>query len=162
MGRFREKIYRFMYGRYGADALYNFLTWLNVILILLSFVVTAIMPAEGIATAIVSISFRVVITAIFVWDIFRMMSRNIAKRRRENEIYLRTRGAVKRFFSANTSKGTRSFNRDDAAYVFRDCTKCNSTLRLQRRVGRHKVKCPRCSHSFYVKVKKFKYKKNKY
>ena len=161
MGRFREKMYRFMYGRYGADALYNFLTWLNVILILLSFVVTALMP-EGLPATIVSLSFSVVITAVFVWDIFRMMSRNIAKRRRENEIYLRIRGAVKRFFCANTSKGTRSFNRDDAMYVFRDCTRCNSTLRLQRRVGRHKVKCPRCSHAFYVKAKKFKLKKNRY
>ena len=159
MGRFREKIYRFMYGRYGADALYNFLTWLNVILILLSFVVTAIMPAEGIATAIVSISFSVVITAIFVWDIFRMMSRNIAKRRRENERYLKVSRAIKRFFSANTSRRTKTLNRDDEYYVFRDCTSCGSTLRLQRRVGKHKVKSPRCSHSFYVKAKRFKARK---
>lgn len=160
MGRFREKMYRFMYGRYGADELYNFLTWLNVILILLSLIVTAFMP-EGIAGAIVSVTFSALIIAIFIWEISRMMSRNIAKRRRENEMYLRARGAVKRFFSGNTSSGTRSFNKDDAAYIFRDCTKCQSTLRLQRRVGKHKVKCPRCSHAFYVKAKKFKFKKNK-
>ncbi len=160
MGRFKQKIYRFMYGRYGTDALYNFLTWLNVILILLSFIVTALIP-EGPVGAIVSISFSVLIFLIFVWEIFRMMSRNIAKRRRENEIYLKVKGAVKRFFSGNTSRKTRTFNRDDENYIFRDCTRCNSTLRLQRRVGKHKVKCPRCSHSFYVKAKKFKYKKNR-
>ena len=160
MGRFREKLYRFMYGRYGVDPLYNFLTWLNVILILISFIVAAFMP-EGTAGAIVSIAFSTLIGLIFFFQIYRFLSRQIAKRRRENEIYLRTKGAVKRFFSANTSKGTSSFNRDDAMYVFRDCTRCNSTLRLQRRVGRHKVRCPRCSHSFYVKVKKFKFKKNR-
>lgn len=160
MGRFREKMYRFMYGRYGADALYNFLTWLNVILILLSFIATLLITDET-ANAIVSLSFSVVIILVFIFEIYRMMSRNIAKRRRENEIYLRARGAVKRFFSANTSKGTRSFNRDDSAYVFRDCTKCNSTLRLPRRPGRHKVKCPRCSHAFYVKAKKYNYRRNK-
>jgi DNA-directed RNA polymerase subunit RPC12/RpoP len=160
MGRFREKMYRFMYGRYGADALYNFLTWLNVILILLSLVVTLFITDETVNN-IVSIAFSAVITLIFVWEFYRMFSRNISKRRRENEIYLRARGAVKRFFSGNTSSGTKSFNRDDATYIFRDCTKCQSTLRLQRRVGKHKVKCPRCSHAFYVKAKKFNYKKNR-
>lgn len=157
MGRFKEKLYRFMYGRYGADALYNFLTWLNVILILLSFVVTVFIT-DPLAAMIVSVSFTAVITFIFVWEIWRLMSRNIAKRRRENEIYLRCKGAVKRFFSANTSSGTKSFNRDDAIYVFRDCTGCGSTLRLRRRPGRHKVKCPRCSHQFFVKAKKYKIK----
>ena len=160
MGRFREKMYRFMYGRYGADALYNFLTWLNVILILLSLVATVLITDEVVSN-IVSIAFSVVITLIFVWEFYRMFSRNISKRRRENEIYLRLKGNVKRFFSGNTSSGTKSFNRDDATYIFRDCTKCQSTLRLQRRVGKHKVKCPRCSHAFYVKAKKFNYKKNR-
>lgn len=160
MGRFREKIARFMWGRYGTDALYNFLTWLNVILILLSFIATAFISDEVVSN-IVSIVFSAVIIFIFVFEIYRTMSRNIAKRRRENEIYLRARGAVKRFCSGNTSSGTKSFNRDDAAYIFRDCTKCQSTLRLQRRVGKHKVKCPRCSHAFYVKAKKYKFKKNR-
>ena len=157
MGGFKGKLYRFMYGRYGADALYNFLTWLNVILILISFIVTALMP-EGLAAGIVSVAFSVVITLIFVWEIYRLMSRDIAKRRRENERYLRCRAAVKRFFSGNTSNGTKSYNRDDAAYIFRDCTKCQSTLRLQRRPGKHKVRCPRCSHQFFVKAKKYKFK----
>ena len=161
MGRFREKIARFMWGRYGTDALYNFLTWLNVILILLSFIATAFISDEVVSN-IVSIVFSAAIIFIFVFEIYRTMSRNIAKRRRENEIYLRARGAVKRFFSGNTSKGTRTFNRDDATYIFRDCTKCQSTLRLPRRVGKHKVRCPRCSHSFYVVAKKFKYKNNRY
>jgi len=160
MGKFKQKLYRFMYGRYGTDALYNFLTWLNVVLILISFIVTAIIP-EGTVGAIVSLSFSILIVAIFVYEIFRTMSRNIAKRRRENEIYLKAKGAIKRFLSRNTSSRTRTYHVDDATYIFRDCTKCSSVLRLPRRVGRHKVKCPRCSHSFYVKAKKFKFKKNR-
>jgi DNA-directed RNA polymerase subunit RPC12/RpoP len=161
MGRFREKMYRFMYGRYGTDALYNFLTWLNVILILLSFIAAAFIEDETV-NAIVSVAFSAVITFIFIYEIYRMMSRNIAKRRRENERYLRISGRVKRFLSGNTSKRTKTFNRDDAAYIFRDCTKCQSTLRLPRRVGKHKVRCPRCSHSFYVVAKKYKDRNNRY
>ncbi len=157
MGRFKEKMYRFMYGRYGTDELYNFLTWLNVILIFVDLLVTAFIP-EGAAKAIVTLSFSIVILLIFIFELYRAMSRKIAKRRRENEIYLKVRRAFKRFFSGNTSKGTKTFNRDDAMHIFRDCTKCGSTLRLPRRQGRHKVKCPRCSHGFYVKAKKFKNK----
>lgn len=158
MGKFREKMYRFMYGRYGTDNLYNFLTWFTVFLIIAEMITVALIP-EGQVQAIVSISFFAVIIALFVWNIARTFSRNIAKRRKENERYLKSSRAIKRFFSANTSKGTKTMNRDDEYYVFRDCTRCGSTLRLQRRVGRYKVKCPRCSNSFYIKAKKFKARK---
>ena len=158
MSRFKEKVYRFMYGRYGTDNLYNFLTWFTVFLIIAEMITVALIP-EGQVQAIVSLSFFTVIIALFVWNIARTFSKKIAKRRRENERYLKLSRAAKRFFSGNTAKGTRTMNRDDAYYVFRDCTMCGSTLRLQRRVGRHKVKCPRCSHSFYVRSKKFKARK---
>ncbi len=158
MGRFKEKMYRFMYGRYGADELYNFLAWLNVGLIFAELILTLIIP-DPLARVIVSSTLSVLVLLVFILEIYRSMSRNIAKRRRENEIYLKARRALSRFFSGNTSRKTRTYNRDDAAHIFRDCTHCGSTLRLPRRVGKHRVKCPRCAHSFYVKAKKFKYKK---
>jgi len=160
MGRFKEKMYRFMYGRYGTDNLYNFITYFTIVLILADIVVAAFVP-EGIVQALISLAFMITIMLLFIWNIYRTMSRQIAKRRRENERYLKIKRAIKRFFSGNTSKSTRTFNRDDATYVFRDCTKCGSTLRLPRRVGKNKVKCPRCSHSFYVKAKKYNYKKQR-
>ena len=160
MSKFKEKMYRFMYGRYGTDNLYNFLTYFTIVLILVDMIAIAFIP-EGPWQAIASIIFSILIILTFAWNISRAMSKKIAKRRRENEIYLKTSRAIKRFFSANTSRGTKTYNRDDANYVFRDCTKCASTLRLPRRVGRNKVKCPRCSHSFYVKAKKYKYKKQR-
>ena len=160
MRKFKEKLYRFFYGRYGTDQLYKFCLVLILVLMVVSLVMQVILD-EGLAAAIVSLSLSILTYALLFWMLFRSMSRNIYKRRLENEKYLKISGAVKRFFSANTSKGTRSFNRDDSAYVFRDCTKCNSTLRLPRRPGRHKVKCPRCSHAFYVKAKKYNYRRNK-
>ncbi len=149
-----------MYGRYGTDNLYNFITYLTIFLILADMITVACIP-EGTTQAIISILFSALIIFLFVWNIYRTMSRKVAKRRRENERYLKASRAIKRFFSGNTSKRTKSFNRDDASYVFRDCTKCGSTLRLPRRVGKNKVKCPRCSHSFYVKAKKYNYKKQR-
>ena len=160
MGRFKEKMYRFMYGRYGTDNLYNFITYFTIFLILADMIVVALIP-EGTLQAIVSVAFSVAIILLFVWNFSRIMSRNIAKRRRENERYVKASRAIRRFFSGNTSKGTKTFNRDDATYVFRDCTKCGSTLRLPRRIGKNRVKCPRCSHSFFVKAKKYNYKKQR-
>lgn len=160
MGKLKEKMYRFMYGRYGTDNLYNFITWFTIAIILLDMIVVACIP-EGTLRAIISVCFSVVIMLLFVWNISRTMSKKIAKRRRENERYLKISRAIKRFFSGNMSRGTKTFNRDDATYVFRDCTKCGSTLRLPRREGKNRVKCPRCSHSFTVKAKKYNYKKQR-
>jgi len=150
-----------MYGRYGTDQLYNFLMVLFFIVWIIEIIAVAIIP-EGLVQGIVSVTGSVLMTLIMIWMIYRVMSRNIYKRRRENDRYLKMSRATKRFFTANTSGGTKSFNRDDAQYIFRDCTKCGSVLRLPRREGRHKVKCPRCSHSFYARAKKFKYKAPKY
>ena len=146
-----------MYGRYGTDDLYSFIMIVFVVLWLLEIVAVAIIP-EGTVQTVISLSCSILITLLLVWTTFRAMSRNIYKRRRENEIYLKASRAFKRFMSFNTSHRTKSLNRDDAQYIFRDCTKCGSVMRLQRRVGRNKVKCARCSHVFYVKAKKFKYK----
>jgi hypothetical protein len=155
MGRFKEKLYRFMYGRYGTDQLYNFLMVLFFIVWVIELVVLAVIP-EGQLQGILSIVFGLLTTGIIVYMTFRTMSRNIYKRRRENEAYLKASRAAKRFVSFNTASGTKSRNRDDAQYVFRDCTRCGSVLRLPRRVGRHKVSCPRCRNSFFVKAKKYK------
>ena len=149
MGKFKEKLYRFFYGRYGTDQLYKFCVILLMLLLVASLVLQFTLP-EGLASAIVSLSISVLTYALMFWMIFRSMSRNIYKRRRENERYLKISGAVKRFFIGNTSRKTRSANRDDQYYIFRDCTRCKATLRLPRKKGKHSVKCPRCSHSFYV------------
>ena len=161
MARFKEKLYRFMYGRYGTDQLYSFITVLFFIVWVCEIIAVMIIP-EGTLQNVVSIVGGSLTMLLLIVMIYRTMSRNIYKRRRENEIYLKISRAVKRFLSGNISRKTKSLNRDDAQYIFRDCTKCGSVLRLPRRVGRHKTKCPRCSHSFYVKAKSFKYKAPKF
>ena len=152
MGKFREKIYRFMYGRYGTDDLYYFLMISFFVLMVVEMITVAILP-EGLAETIVSIVFFVITWGLVIYMTFRSMSRNIYKRRKENETYLKIRRNVSRFFKMNTSTKTKSRNVDTADYIFRDCTKCGATLRLPRKAGKHKVKCPRCSHGFFVKSK---------
>ena len=139
MGKFKEKIYRFMYGRYGTDQYYNFLMVLFFVLWVFELIALAIIP-EGLIQGVASVVFGTLTTLLLCYMIFRSMSRNIYKRRRENEIYLKCSRAVKRFFSFNTSNRTKSRNRDDAQYIFRDCTRCGSVLRLPRRSGKNPCK----------------------
>lgn len=155
MGKFKEKLSGFMYGRYGIDSLYTFNFILIFILLFANIIMQFALP-DSTAKFIVYIFIYALTMALLIWNIFRTYSKNIAKRRRENERFLKARAAVKRFFTLNTSSKSKSGNPDSAAYIFRDCTKCGSTLRLPRKEGKNKVKCPRCSHSFYVKAKKFK------
>ena len=155
MGKFKEKLYRFAYGRYGVDQLYYFSLVLAILVSVADFITQWLMP-EGLAKTILGLSASAIIIFLFVWMTFRSMSRRLYKRRLENERFLRLAGLLKRLVTFNTSRGTKSRNVDDAYYVFRDCTKCRSTLRLPRKAGRNKVKCPRCSHKFYVKAKKIK------
>jgi DNA-directed RNA polymerase subunit RPC12/RpoP len=141
-----------MYGRYGNDHLSRFLMIVALILIVADAILRLIIPL-GIVRTVVSFSISLAAILLYVLVICRSMSRNIYKRRRENETYLKVSRGVKRFLSMNTSRKTKSRNRDDAYYIFRDCTKCGATLRLPRKQGKHSVKCPKCSHSFYVKSK---------
>lgn len=140
-----------MYGRYGNDKLNNFLMIAALVLLFASVIVSFI-PVNT-ATLVVSAVLSILILSAYAYTMFRMMSKNIYKRRQENMTFLKASRAVKRFLTFNTSYGTKSNNRDDADHIFRDCTKCGTTLRLPRRSGKHSVKCPKCTHSFYVKSK---------
>ena len=141
-----------MYGRYGNDHLSRFLMIVALILIVADAILRLVIPL-GIVRTVVSFSVTLAAILLYVLIICRSMSRNIYKRRRENETYLKVSRGVKRFLSMNTSRKTKSRNRDDAYYIFRDCTKCGATLRLPRKQGKHSVRCPKCSHSFFVKSK---------
>ena len=155
MGKFQQKLYKFMYGRYGVDKLYSFCCILVIIVLFVNILATTFIKNEE-ARAWLSMGIMLFDVVILAWSTFRLFSKNIYKRRRENEIFLKMSGAVKRFVSLNTSRRSPRKNADTRDFVFRACTKCGAVLRLPRREGKHKVKCPRCSHRFNVSVKKLK------
>lgn len=156
--KFKEKLYRFMYGRYGVDSLYNFCN-VAIIVLLIMCLFGSLFIRNEYARAIVTLIVLIAEVSLIVWNTFRMFSRNVAKRRKENERFLAARGACKRFFTRNTSRKTKSNNHDNSMYIFRDCTYCGVTLRLPVKGGRHLVTCPKCSGKFYVKGAKIKKKK---
>lgn len=135
--RFRERIARFFYGRYGIDSLYYGL----LVTILVLWILRVIFADSAIASVLIYI----VETALLFWMLYRCLSRNIAARRRENEVFSSFFKKIKNFFILQKNK-----IRDIKNFRYKKCPHCKATLRLPKRKGTHSVICPRCSKRFDV------------
>jgi hypothetical protein len=134
MEKFKDKLARFMYGRYGADQLYYFLIVVCVVFVIANNIVKS---------AVISI----LSMAFLIWTIFRVFSKNVYKRRAENEKFMKIWNSIKSKFSLTIRrvKGIKT-------YRFRKCPNCKKVLRLPRKRGKHAVECPCCHNEFQVKV----------
>ena len=133
--RLRESIARFMYGRYGMDTLGRVIIWIAV----------------GVAVVNIfvgNIILSLIQTALLVYATFRITSRNIPARSRENAWLS---GLLGKFKSSRAL--ARAKHRDRATHVFKKCPSCKNTLRLPRSPGKHSVRCPKCQHLFDVRIK---------
>lgn len=132
--KIKAGLQKFMAGRRGADELSMALMILGIVLSMLS----------GI--------FRLPVLhwlslAIYVFALYRMLSRNLEKRYAENEWFLKLwRGkstAVKQF--VNRMKNMKK-------YKYFKCPECKSYIRLPRGVGEVTVTCGKCRHAFKQKA----------
>ena len=140
MGKFKNKIQRFLYGRYGGDTLNNVLLGVYLFIVLAYFIGSLFIPPAMVKTKLtLSLLYYVITITLFILIFYRMLSRNIAKRRRENERFCG-------FFRLRKNK-----IRDRKTHVYRTCPNCRAVLRLPRAKGKHNVVCPRCKHRFEVK-----------
>ena len=94
MNRFRNWLVRFMSGRYGSDALGKFtmITYLVLAFAQLFLVRTPLMRGLG------GWIWNAVLLLLFAWSVFRMLSRNIVARSRENRRFLSIKNGFKKFF----------------------------------------------------------------
>ena len=130
--KFRERIARFMAGRYGVDQLNKDLLWFYLILVLLVMFVPYL---------------QILVWAVLVWMLFRMLSRNYQKRWAENNKYMQYRKKVTGWFSLQKRKIS-----DRKTHRYRRCPYCKATVRLPYKKGTHTVACPRCKKDFQVKI----------
>lgn len=132
--RLRERIRHFMAGRYGGDALGRCLLWSYLLVCLVR------LP---IRQPVVSLVLYVLSLLLLLFVFARALSRDIPRRRRENERYLRLAMPVRQWLR-------RQFDR--VRYVrrwrFRRCPYCRADLRLPIRRGRRTVTCFRCRGQF--------------
>ncbi len=128
--KFKDKLIRFMYGRYGGnDALNKALLWTYIVILVL-----------GIISGWQWLWYVGFLAIVF--NIYRMFSRNIAARQKENAAYLSIKRKVLMPFKQLM----------DRKHAYRTCPHCKATLRLPRKKGKHTVACPKCKKDFKVKI----------
>ncbi len=130
--KFRERVARFMAGRYGVDQLNKDLLWLYILLMIAGLFVPGL---------------QYVALACAVYMIHRTLSRNHTKRWNENNKYMKVRGKVTGRFSLQKRKFA-----DRKTHRYRTCPHCKATVRLPYKKGNHTVSCPRCRQDFQVKI----------
>lgn len=132
--RFKDKMIRFMMGRYGNDQLNNFILALIVAVLIVEIFID-------------SIAVTAIYLALWCLMIFRMMSRNVYKRRAENDKFIKLWNPIK-----NKLKLIKNKYRDRKTHVYKKCPQCKTVLRLPKQQGKHTVKCPRCFERFDIKI----------
>ena len=136
MSKFRNALYRFMYGRNGVDALSWALVVLEVVLSLLS----SFIHVRGVSQALYFVS-----TALMFVVLLRIFSRNLARRQAENAKFL-TWWTPK----ANAIRGARA-RRADEAHKYVRCS-CGAYCRVPRGVGKIELTCPKCGRKKVIKT----------
>lgn len=119
---------RFMAGRYGSDQLNRWLLGLAIVLIVLGMV-----GSRTGSTFLAALSLLAYVPLI--WSIFRMYSRNIEARRRENAALQRILNRLR-----------------DREHRYYKCPKCRQTVRVPRGRGRINIRCPKCGEQFIKKT----------
>ena len=124
---------RFMQGRHGPDNLGMFTLIAGLVCSLLaSFTGISLLSLIGFG--------------LYVWTLFRMLSRNHEKRLAENRKYIE--------LTSNWKLKSRQFtkrlkNRRD--YKYFKCPNCKVLLRLKRGCGEKDITCVRCGYQFKQK-----------
>lgn len=121
-----------MQGRYGADNLNRFL----MILVLICFVLS-LFGAEIFYPAAI---------LLLIYSYFRMFSRNLYKRRKENSVYMQYEYKVKQFFL----RRKQHLQQRKTHHIYK-CPSCGQKIRIPRGKGKIEIRCPKCSHTFIKK-----------
>ena len=128
----RNALQRFMYGRYGNDQFNLSLIGTYLVLYLL-FVLTGFAPLYWLSLVLIA------------YSLFRLLSRNPARRRSENARFLSIVNPVLRWLRLR-----RTIHRDKEHRYFK-CPNCGQQLRVPRGKGKITVTCRGCGASFQEK-----------
>ncbi len=121
-----------MAGRYGSDQLSFFLLLVYLMLSLFS-----ALPFLGLLNWLA--------LAVLLWDVYRIFSRRIDRRRAENARFLALAGPVIRW-----CRMRHTIFRDKEHRYFK-CPNCGQYLRVPRGKGRITINCRNCGVSFEEK-----------
>lgn len=132
MRRMKEKIQRFMVGRYGMDNLNKLISWIAIIFCFLSFFRIPLMNFLTI----------VFITLFY----YRAFSRNIYKRAAENTKYLMKTNCIRSYIYRK-----KEYIRMRKTHHIYKCPDCKQRIKIPKGKGKIMVTCPKCKREFKKK-----------
>ncbi|MGM9618684.1 MAG: hypothetical protein ACI3W8_02430 [Oscillospiraceae bacterium] len=135
--KLRNALSRFMYGRYGNDALNQLLCVVILALYVLGLFLRRV-PVLGAVLYYLP-------TALWLVVLFRMLSKNLTKRRQENEWFLSWWNPMR------TSLRRRRDRMKDREHKYFTCRGCGAVCRVPRGRGRIVITCPRCGRELHGK-----------
>ena len=132
-----NKIKKFMQGRYGIDELSNLLFYLYTITIILDIFLQSIW-----------LSLSEILLLIII--LYRLFSKNVYQRNKENRQYLKIKRELIKPFNIIIK------NINDNSHIYKKCPKCKTILKLPipYKRGLKHTKCPICQHRFTFLVLK--------
>ena len=126
----REKLQRFMIGRYGVDAFGKFLLGAVVVLWAINLF----------ANSRLLYSWALL---LMIYAYFRMFSRNTTKRYQENIKFVQIKNKIVTRFNSEKSQ----LKQRKTHHIYR-CPTCRQKIRIPRGKGRICITCPKCKTEF--------------
>ena len=144
MGFFRNMgnaLVRFMYGRNGMDQLNRALLWLY-----LGICVVRMLALMLLHSGVVDLILEILLWAVLVVLLLRLFSRNLPKRRAENQRWVNWWWKVK-----NSSSASRARHADKEHKYF-VCKNCKTICRVPVGKGKIIITCPKCGAQIHAKT----------
>lgn len=133
----KEKLMRFMQGRYGVDQLSKFLLIVGLAMVLIS-----AFAGEHAAGFV----FYILGWVIVIYCYFRIFSRNTSRRYQENQTFLSKTYKIRAFFL-----NQKNMWKQRKIYHIYKCPGCGQKIRIPRGKGKIEVRCPKCGTTFIKK-----------
>ena len=135
--KMKERIMRFMQGRYGVDTFCRFLLVAGLIVVFLS---------AFLGSSVVGMIFYLLGWVMIIYCYFRMFSRNVSKRYAENQAFLAKTYKIRSFFQ----KQKNIWNQRRVYHIY-TCPSCRQKIRIPKGKGKIEVRCPKCGTTFIKK-----------
>lgn len=139
--RMRDGMIRFMYGRNGMDQLNRALFWMYLVLWLAEMVVSVTLKNR-----LVTDVFAVFLPVLMLYILFRMFSRNLYKRRAENQKWV---NFVWRMKNGQKNAAARHADKDHRYFT---CKSCKAICRVPVGKGKIVITCPKCGAQINAKT----------
>lgn len=121
---------RFMAGRNGPDNL-------TIASIIAAVIVNFLLLSLGLFIG------EILFTALMLYAMFRMLSRNVVKRRAENASFMAFISPIKEWFGQKIIQ-----IKSSKTHKFFKCPGCKNALRVPKGKGKIHITCPKCGQRF--------------